>query len=214
LKAFQNGLSLVKRTMMFSKSFGTLVVCLIFSGASVAGADDPGKETDPVFGGQILSLTEPKADVGKSTNPRFRDNQDGTVTDLEMKLVWTREDSLQRVKKWINWDKAGDYIKELNQSRLGGYSDWRLPTRKELASLYDESQTVPWNYYWTKNDLHIDPIFGNSHCCYWTGEELNKDMAWGFNFIRGKPYPSGKGGIQRSLSVIRAVRTLQEDPKG
>jgi len=193
---------------------GTLLFFLMLLGASGVAADDPGKETDPVFGGQILSLTEPKADVGKSENPRFRDNEDGTVTDFEMKLVWTREDSLQRVKKWINWDKAGEYIQALNKSRLGGYSDWRLPTRKELASLYDESQTVPWNYYWTKNDLHIDPIFGNSHCCYWTGEELNKDMAWGFNYIRGKAYPSGKGGIQRSLSVIRAVRALQQDPKG
>jgi len=193
---------------------GTLLFFLMLLGASGVAADDPGKETDPVFGGQILSLTEPKADVGKSENPRFRDNEDGTVTDFEMKLVWTREDSLQRVKKWINWDKAGEYIQALNKSRLGGYSDWRLPTRKELASLYDESQTIPWNYYWTKNDLHIDPIFGNSHCCYWTGEEMNKDMAWGFSYIRGKPYPSGKGGIQRSLSVIRAVRALTEDPKG
>jgi len=200
--------------MMFSMKIGTLLFFLMLLGASGVAADDPGKETDPVFGGQILSLTEPKADVGKSENPRFRDNEDGTVTDFEMKLVWTREDSLQRVKKWINWDKAGEYIQALNKSRLGGYSDWRLPTRKELASLYDESQTIPWNYYWTKNDLHIDPIFGNSHCCYWTGEEMNKDMAWGFSYIRGKPYPSGKGGIQRSLSVIRAVRALTEDPKG
>jgi hypothetical protein len=31
-------------------------------------------------------------------------------------------------------------------------------------------------------------------------------MAWGFNYIRGKPYLSMKGGIQHSLSVIRAVR--------
>ena len=164
-------------------------------------------KTDYEFGGQILTLTEPKNDVAPSSdNPRFRDNKDGTVSDLETKLIWIQIDSYQTRKEWINWHKAQDYIRELNEAKFGGASNWRLPTREELAALFDEKQSIPWNYYWTKNELHIDPIFGKSHCCYWSSEEAKGDMAWGYNYIRGKSYLSMKGGIQHSLSVIRAVR--------
>lgn len=164
-------------------------------------------KTDYEFGGQILTLTEPKNDVAPSSdNPRFRDNKDGTVSDLETKLIWIQIDSYQTRKQWINWHKAQDYIRELNENKFGGASNWRLPTREELAALFDEKQSIPWNYYWTKNELHIDPIFGKSHCCYWSSEEAKGDMAWGYNYIRGKSYLSMKGGIQHSLSVIRAVR--------
>ena len=164
-------------------------------------------KTDYEFGGQILTLTEPKKDVAPSSdNPRFQDNKNGTVSDLETKLIWVQIDSYQTRKQWINWHKAQDYIHELNEASFGGANNWRLPTRKELASLFDEKQSIPWNYYWTKNELHIDPIFGKSHCCYWSSEEAKGDMAWGYNYIRGKPYLSMKGGIQHSLSVIRAVR--------
>jgi hypothetical protein len=164
-------------------------------------------KTDYEFGGQILTLTEPKNNVAPSSdNPRFRDNKDGTVSDLETKLIWIQIDSYQTRKEWINWHKAQGYIRELNENKFGGVSNWRLPTREELAALFDEKQSIPWNYYWTKNELHIDPIFGKSHCCYWSSEEAKGDMAWGYNYIRGKSYLSMKGGIQHSLSVIRAVR--------
>ncbi len=163
--------------------------------------------TDYEFGGQILTLTEPKTEVAPSSgNPRFQDNRNGTVTDLETQLNWNQLDSYQVRKQWINWHKAQDYIRELNEAQFGGAGTWRLPTRNELAALFDEKQSIPWNYYWTKNELHIDPIFGKSHCCYWSSEEAKGDMAWGYNYIRGKPYMSMKGGIQHSLSVIRAVR--------
>ena len=164
-------------------------------------------KTDYEFGGQILTLTEPKEkSTPTSNNPRFQDNKNGTVTDLESNLIWVQLDSYQTRKQWINWHKAQDYLRELNETKFGGASNWRLPTRKELAALFDEKQSIPWNYYWTKNELHIDPIFGKSHCCYWSSEEAKGEMAWGYNYIRGKAYLSMKGGIQHSLSVIRAVR--------
>ena len=182
-------------------------------GAGVAVTHNPAAEkakedqTDYEFGGQILTLTEPRADSAPtSSNAQFQDNKDGTVTDLKTKLVWEQIDSYQSRKQWINWNEAQDYIRELNEKKFGGADNWRLPTREELATLFDEKQSIPWNYYWTKNELHIDPIFGKSHCCYWTSEEAKGDMAWGYNFIRGKAYLSMKGGIQKSLSVIRAVR--------
>lgn len=176
--------------------------------AELAAAD--GEVSDPEFDGQILTLTEPPKAEFKTDDPRFRDNHDGTVTDLKRNLVWEQMDSYQSLKQWLNWNDAQNYIRKLNEKKFGGASNWRLPTREELESLYEEEKSIPWNYYWTKNEVHIDPIFGNSHCCYWSSEEVNEDMAWGYNFIRGQDYPSMKGGIQKSLTVIRAVRDLKE----
>ena len=199
--------------------FGVILIAIALAVAPSAGLaeetipDNPAAQqakddkTDYEFGGQILTLTEPKSDVAPSSeNPRYQDHKNGTVSDLETKLIWVQIDSYQTRKEWINWHKAQDYIRELNEIKFGGASNWRLPTREELGSLYDETVSIPWNYYWTKNELHIDPIFGKSHCCYWSSEEAKRDMAWGYNYIRGKPYLSMKGGIQHSLSVIRAVR--------
>ena len=109
----------------------------------------------------------------------------------------------------MNWHDANVFVKKLNDNQFAGKSDWRLPTRKELATLYDETKEVPWKYYWTENMVHIDPIFGNTGCCFWTSEE-KKDFAYGYNFIRGQSYMSMKGGIQKSLTVIRPVRTITE----
>jgi hypothetical protein len=194
----------------------TLAVFLVTLASGPLRAEEPADadlqklkedKTDYEFGGQILTLTEPKTDVAPtSDNPRFQDNRNGTVTDLETQLIWFQLDSYQVRKQWINWHKAQDYIRELNRTQFGGAVNWRLPTRGELAGLFDEKLSLAWNYYWTKNELHIDPIFGQSHCCYWSSEEAKGDMAWGYNYIRGKPYLSMKGGIQHSLSVIRAVR--------
>jgi len=183
---------------------GMITAVLLAIGATSLHADDT--ENDPEFGGQILTLTEPKKLDIHSDDPRFQDNQNGTVTDLQEKLVWEQLDSYQSLKKWLNWHDAQKYIEKLNAEKFGGASNWRLPTRKELSTLFDASKSIPWNYYWTKNEVHIDSIFGNSHCCYWTSEQNGKEMAWGFNYIRGKPYVSMKGGIQKSLTVIRAVR--------
>ena len=200
-------------------AWGVILMAIVFSVAPSSGLaeeavpDNPAArqaqedKTDYEFGGQILTLTEPKKDVAPSSeNPRYLDQKNGTVSDLETKLIWVQIDSYQTRKEWINWNKAQDYIRELNEKKFGEASNWRLPTREELGGLYDETVSIPWNYYWTKNELHIDPIFGKSHCCYWSSEEAKGDMAWGYNYIRGKPYLSMKGGIQHSLSVIRAVR--------
>ena len=188
-----------------------LIICFFMTAwTAPVFADDPGKEADPVFGGQILSLTDPGAIAKGVDSDRFRDNKDGTVIDSQEKKIWILRDSYQELKKWINWEEAQVYISDLNSKKFAGSDQWRLPTKEELATLYDENQSVEWNYYWTRNVVHIDPIFGQSSCCYWSGQSHKEKFAWGFNYIRGKPYVSMKGGIQKSLTVIRAVRDSKE----
>ncbi len=53
---------------------------------------------------------------------------DGTVTDNTTKLTWQQEEDNDRK----NWKEAIEYCEGLS---LAGYSDWRLPNIKELASI-------------------------------------------------------------------------------
>lgn len=43
----------------------------------------------------------------------------------------------------VNWQRALDYIKKLNQESYLGYADWRLPNKNELRSLSDYSRAFP-----------------------------------------------------------------------
>lgn len=59
--------------------------------------------------------------------PSYQDNGDGTVTDLVTGLMWQ-----QTMDEKMTYEDALLYA---NDSKLGGYSDWRIPTIKELFSL-------------------------------------------------------------------------------
>ena len=61
--------------------------------------------------------------------PSYTDNGDGTVTDNVTSLVWQKESVSD-----FEWGEAITYCKDLT---IEGYSDWRLPTKKELVSIVD-----------------------------------------------------------------------------
>ena len=178
---------------------------MVFAGESSNGSDS-------LFENQIRSMTASKPPLKPSGDPRYRNNQDGTVTDLKHGLMWKLQDSYQEKKEWTNWEVAKLYVGETNKQKFAGYNDWRLPTRKELLTLYEKDKSIPWFYYWTTNEVHMDPIFGYTSCCFWTSEEYKDQFAWHVNFLRGKAYPGIKKGKKNqaagsaSLSVVRPVR--------
>ena len=113
-------------------------------------------------------------------NTRFIDNGDATVTDLKTGLMWATRDNGGN----IYWKKAGMYC--LNYSG-GGHTDWRLPTREELASLYAPGKRKRNGYN------NIVELINISSCCLWASEfrgnsadvHFDSSKAAYFDFVRG-----------------------------
>ena len=59
--------------------------------------------------------------------PAYRDNRDGTITDLNTGLMWVQARGAK-----LTWDNAAAGAAAC---RVGGHSDWRMPGIKELYSL-------------------------------------------------------------------------------
>ncbi len=86
--------------------------------------------------------------------PKYKNNGDGTITDLVTGLMWQQSPD-KNVDGIINSsDKVtySDAVAGALVYRLGGYSDWRLPTIKELYSLIIFSGIDPSGYEGTSTD--------------------------------------------------------------
>lgn len=67
-------------------------------------------------------------DAGRVQNtPSYTDHKNGTVTDHVTELMWQ-----QTMGEKMTYSEA---VEAANSSLLGGHSDWRIPTIKELYSL-------------------------------------------------------------------------------
>jgi len=63
----------------------------------------------------------------RGNQPSYRDNGDGTVSDLVTGLMWQKNPGPKKT-----FDEA---VAGASRCRVGGYTDWRLPSIKELYSL-------------------------------------------------------------------------------
>ena len=85
-----------------------------------------------------------------------------------------------------DWASA---ITACDQLDLNGYSDWRLPTKEELDTLY------------TIVKLNGKGDFKNSS--YWSSSEYNSFYAWRKNFKTGR---IDRRGNKTKKQMVRAVR--------
>ena len=85
----------------------------------------------------VLSLSGIAGAMGnvakKEKLSRYIDNGNGTITDTKTGLMWASKDNGSK----INWQDARSYCQNYNG---GGHTDWRMPTLKELAGLYDKKK--------------------------------------------------------------------------
>ncbi len=117
-----------------------------------------------------------------------RDDTSKTVTDKRTGLIWQDE----AVSSTMTWSAAITYCED---KTLGGYSDWRLPNSRELASIVDRSQNHP----------AISSVFDNTASNhYWSSTTDVSDVgnAWYASFDDGVVRTIGKVGNY----YVRCVR--------
>jgi hypothetical protein len=109
----------------------------------------------------------------------FGDSGIGTVTDHKSGLTWQKDDDDQRK----SWSEAIKYAKLMS---LAGHSDWRLPSEKELVSL--------WNNFGSSNEARTAHFPSMKSKGYWssTSNPRASDEAYVVVFDRGGVFSSSK----------------------
>lgn len=124
---------------------------------------------------------------------QFKDNQDGTVTDLKTKLIWkkcTEGSSWQsatndcipdtEIALMLNWPEALERATKVNST--GGFANatsWRLPNIKELSSIIENACYGP--------SINITVFPDTSSGIFWSSTPyVNKpEYAWSVRFNYG-----------------------------
>jgi len=120
--------------------------------------------------------------------------------DNESGLVW----QLNISKKTYNWDRAKEYCHNLN---FGGYSTWKLPTKKELLTLMTKKSYK--NRDSNVGKTHIKKPLLKSMKMEWqtfwsaTEEEKNSPNAWNiyFDYGSGEYYDKSNDNYVRCVMV-------------
>lgn len=154
----------------------------------------------------------------RGQEPRYRDNGDGTISDLVTGLIW------EKAFHKTSFQGAREQAAAL---RTGGYSDWRVPSIKELYSLMNfqgatgsagpSTQGAPadakpyidtkyFSFEYPSQGRFIDAQYVSG--TVYLGQTMGRDQAFfGVNFADGriKAYPQN-GGPGGRLWYARYVR--------
>ncbi|MBT3278210.1 MAG: DUF1566 domain-containing protein [Phycisphaerales bacterium] len=207
------------------KSHTTLLSMLILASASALLAAPAAKLSYPVVDtGQTRcydstkEIAYPKTgaayagqDAQYSGNAmRYTDNKDGTITDEVTGLIWEKTPDFKK----RSWPDAAKHANALN---LGGKTDWRMPTMKELFSIahFEGNQHTKTPYLHSAFDFHWPTEADGGRDMdgqYWSsnkylGTTMRSDQsAFGFNFADGriKGYPVS--GRKVGTLFLRCVR--------
>ena len=136
----------------------------------------------------------------------YKNNEDGTFTDLVTGLTWEAKDATgglhdcDTVFVWKPRDgylTVEEFIAKINEEELGGQSDWRMPNVKELFTLLNFAKIdsamcaeipgrIPGSFYFsaTRHCDHPDSVwnvdfsYGNVSC-------INEDTPMRVRAVRG-----------------------------
>ena len=111
------------------------------------------------------------------------------IMDSASGLMWQQSGS----DKYMKYEKAKEYVDQLNRDQFAGYSDWRLPTLEETMSLMETTKM--------NGDLYIDPKFDKQQQWIWTSDLFSVSSAWVVDFGDGCGYNAFYG-----YYCVRAVR--------
>lgn len=158
----------------------------------------------------------------------YRDNGDGTVTDLNTGLMWEKKDDSGGIHDWDNrytWSLTGtfmmsgtiatEFLSALNGANgsgdcFAGYCDWRIPNARELHSIVSFQGSRP----------AVDSVFQRATCkgcsditsvecsCtsitpHWTSSTIEVLLAW---TVRFWPFGATAPANKEDELPARAVR--------
>jgi len=110
-----------------------------------------------------------RAHLWDIADPRFVPASGDSRTDTLTGLTWTVSAGLSTFP--LHWEEALAFVRDLNRQEYGGFSDWRLPNRRELRSLLwlgardpalpagHPFEQVFGGYYWTSTTAAISPAY-------------------------------------------------------
>ena len=170
----------------------------------------------------VLGATVPDdGTVQAGATLNYRDNGDGTITDLNTGLTWEKKSddgSIHDKDKTFAWSDVDDptiwdFIASLNTeggTGFAGHNDWRIPNVKELQSIVDYETSGP----------AVGPAFDNGACggglctvlqcsctgpsTYWSSSTLagSPTSAWFVGFEFGTVFAN----VKSNTFFVRAVR--------
>ena len=117
-------------------------------------------------------------------------NEATVVIDHATGLMWQQSGTVNQMEWWL----FKSYVKELNLEKFAGFSDWRLPTIDELASLMTPVGKNQGLYY-------ISPLFDSRQKNCGSSDAADK-YQWQADYMNGTLSPEYE-------SYVRAVRTIQ-----
>jgi hypothetical protein len=150
-------------------------------------------------------------DIQAGHTPVFKDNGDGTITDLGTGLMWeklSRDGSIHQYDAVYTLTNAYGKIASLNSASFAGHNDWRMPNIRELESILEVGRHSP----------AVDPVF-HTNCiasctvltCSCTRLDVHfssttyrmvPSAQWKINFHDGDVY----AGNKTDTEIVRAVR--------
>ena len=152
--------------------------------------------------GQTLSYTSTFGEDNDyqpaASQPSYTDNGNGTTTDNRTGLMWVKDGNSAGCNNGgtLTWDAAITFCEGLTYA---GYSDWRLPNRRELMSIVD---------YGTYNPSISATYFPNTQSkqsiFYWTSTTYVPATidAWTVTFYDGYVAPD----VKTDSVYVRCVR--------
>jgi uncharacterized protein DUF1566 len=137
------------------------------------------------------------------------------VRDTQTNLIWEKKDTsggLHDVNKTVTWcDATGNteglcagstsWIAQVNAEKFAGFSDWRVPTGKELLTLVDKTAAGCGS-----GSPCISSMIGPTKAFrYWASDEPRRTSRGTVDFYLGGP----QNDFQKNEFHVRAVRTAQ-----
>jgi hypothetical protein len=162
-------------------------------------------------GAQVLAQQRCENDASRPSVPseRFQDGGDGTVTDRQSKLMWTRCSSGQVLTdaacsgkpRAVSWSNAQAFASEVNASGVLFFKDWRVPQVHELAALTDLQCNNP------RINLSVFP--NTPAASYWTSSTRKPPDSPG----RAYALSFGAAGValadKEESALVRLVRSAR-----